>query len=142
MFEGIGNVIHLIAAVLWVGGLGLMVLVVGPVARKVLDEPRRLEFLAAAHRMVIPLSLAGLGILVASGTMLLTEDPHFEGWGAYGSTWSRIMVAKHALLVVMGIFTIAVWRNRKSATRKELLDICFYLGLGILVLTGFLTALE
>lgn len=139
-FEGIGNSVHLIAAVLWIGGLGLLSIAVAPVAQRVLGEEAQEKLRAALHRVVIPMSFAGIVLLGGTGLMMLTQDTHFHGWGHYENWWSRLMVVKHVLYVGMIATTIVIWRMTKERSRKELLDLCFYLGVAVLILTGFITS--
>lgn len=140
--EGIGNSVHLVAAVLWIGGLGLLMIAVTPASKRALGDDAAGKLRVALHRVVVPLSLAGMFILGGTGLMMLTQDPHFHGWGDYSNTWSKLMVVKHVLFVLMALTTVAIWRLKKEATRKELFDIVFYLGVAVLLLTGFLTAIE
>lgn len=140
MFEGLGNAVHLIAAVVWIGGLALLVLGVRPaLKRSVAAEPERDAVHAAMHRRFFPLSVGSAAVLLATGFMMMTSDPHFEGFGSYANAWSKYMVLKHVVFVAMlGVLALQ-WRPREAKAERDLVDIALMLGLAVLVLTGLLT---
>lgn len=142
MFEGLGNAVHLIAAVVWIGGLALLVLGLRPSLKKSLaDEAARDAIEGPLYRRFFVLSALSAAALLFSGFMLMTSDPHFEGFFHYPNMWSKLMVAKHALFVGMLGLLFAQRTKREAKIERDLIDIALMLGVAVLVVTGLLTAL-
>jgi len=142
VFEGLGNAVHLIAAVVWIGGLALLVLGLRPALRKsVAEEASRDAIEGPLHRRFFALSALSAAVLLLSGLMLMTSDTHFLGFGNYENTWSKLMVAKHGLFVAMIGLLVVQRRARAAKVERDLVDIALMLGIAVLVVTGLLTAL-
>lgn len=141
MFEGLGNAVHLIAAVVWIGGLSLLVLGLRPSMRRAVpEEPTRDALEAPLHRRFFVLSALAAAVLLLTGFMMMTSDPHFEGFGAYGNAWSRLLVIKHALFAAMVGVLFLQRRPRPAKSERDLVDVALWLGVAVLVVTGLLTA--
>jgi putative copper export protein len=142
VFEGLGNAVHLIAAVVWIGGLALLVLGLRPALKKsVPEEASRDAIEAPLHRRFFALSAFSAAVLLLSGLMLMTSDAHFLGFGNYENTWSKLMVAKHVLFVGMIGLLVVQRKARAAKVERDLVDIALMLGVAVLVVTGLLTAL-
>lgn len=140
-FEGIGNAVHLIAAFVWIGGLALLVIGLRPVfSRHIETEPERDRLWGVIHRRFFLVAACAAAILFASGFMMMTTNAQFEGFGHYANTWSKLLVAKHALFFTMVAVLVALRKPRAAKAERDLVDISLMLGVGILVLTGLLTA--
>lgn len=140
MFEGLGNAVHLIAAVVWIGGLALLVFGLRPSLRKAIpDEAARNAMEAPLHRRFVVISAMAAAVLIASGFMMMVTDTHFEGFGNYASFWSRLMAAKHGLFVVLVGVLVMLRRPRAAKNERDLIDVSLMLGVAILVVTGLLT---
>lgn len=140
MFEGLGNAVHLIAAVVWIGGLALLVFGLRPSLKKALpDEGARDAMEGPLNRRFFVMSAMAAAVLLASGTMMMVTDAHFEGFGHYASTWSRFLVVKHGLFVVLIGVLVVQRRARAAKAERDLIDVSLMLGIAILVVTGLLT---
>ena len=141
--EGIGNTLHLIAAVTWIGGLALLVLGMRPTLKiAISDETERDRVAAALHARFWKLAIVSSAVLLVSGFMMMTADEHFEGFGVYLSSWSRLLVAKHVLFVAMIVVLAAMKKSRPAKAERDLIDVSLMLGLAVLAVTGLLTALD
>jgi len=141
LFEGLGNFVHLVAAVLWIGGLFVLVAGIRPALSKALpSDPERERILALVHRRFSLLSLVAASVLFASGFMMMTQNERFEGFGHYQNTWSKILVVKHALFVALLVPLLLLRKARPVKIEKDLIDLSLMLGLAILLATGLLTA--
>ncbi|MDM0014335.1 CopD family protein [Variovorax sp. J22P168] len=90
--------LHLLAAAFWVGGMATMHFAVRPAAVASLEPPLRLPFMAAAlSRFFVGVSVA-IGVLLASGLLLV--------WMSGG--FARVHLSVHAMftlgLVMMALF--------------------------------------
>lgn len=95
--------LHLLAAILWVGGQLFLVLVVLPVLRRELPESARLRVVAAGRRFSV-ISAGALAVLVVSG--LLNAAVHGISWSIVrGTAWGHVLVAKAALVGLVIVLT-------------------------------------
>lgn len=145
--EGIGNTIHLLAAVVWIGGLAILVLGFRPSLKgSVAAEDTRGGILSGLHRRILRLGALSAAVLLGSGLMMMTADEHFEGMGRFENLWSKLMVAKHLVFAAMIGLLALQWRvSRRRADPKaesDLMDVSLMLGVAVLVLTGLLTAVD
>jgi uncharacterized membrane protein len=149
---------HLIATVVWVGGLVILGILVWPEARRALAENQVLErLLMRLRKRFIPLTHFSLALLVVTGLVQMTGDPNYDGVLQFANEWSMVILLKHiaiggmlvcglllqyaiipalertSLLVSRGKASDADWqRLRRQEVRLTWVNI----GLGILVL-GF-----
>lgn len=141
--EGLGNAIHLLAAVLWIGGLAVLVLGLRPALQvAVPDEDRRDQILAAIHRRFHLLAGVSAVVLFASGFMMMATDEHFEGIGRYAALWPKLMAVKHLLFAGLLAVLVVSRRTRGPKPDRDLIDLSLMLGVAVLVLTGLLTAVK
>ncbi|GAB4568767.1 MAG: hypothetical protein Kow0077_00190 [Anaerolineae bacterium] len=94
---------HLVATIVWIGGLALLVLVVWPVAGQVLkDDPARLAaFLGALRKRFDPLANLSLVVLVVTGMIQTGGDPNYGGLLVFDNDWSRAILLKHIAIAGM-----------------------------------------
>jgi putative copper export protein len=92
-------VIHVLAAALWVGGMGLFALVVVPVARRILGEAQARELLRAAGARFASIGWIALGLLLVTGVAnlafrgVLSLVPTLGFWRTpFGSTLAMKLV--------------------------------------------------
>lgn len=101
--------LHLIATVVWLGGLVILGLLVWPEARRTLsdgDENRR--FLLNLQRRFRPWANLSLLVLLGTGLLQMAADPHYEGLLAVGNTWSVAMLLKHLAFGGMVVVMLAL----------------------------------
>lgn len=93
---------HITATVVWIGGLLLTVLLVWPEVRRTLaDQPTLYTLLTRWRKRFYPIGNIALAVLITTGLFQMTADPNYDGLLAFDNTWSRVMLAKHILIVVM-----------------------------------------
>jgi uncharacterized membrane protein len=98
------HLVHVLAAMVWVGGMLMIPLVVTPVIRRRVPPEQRTELLAAIGLRLRPIGWIALAVLVLTGirrAMILfggAPDP----WQAFTTTpYGRTLMAK--LILVIGI---------------------------------------
>lgn len=115
--------LHLLATVVWVGGLALMALVVLPGLARALDEDaRRAGILAELRRRFTPLANLSLVVLVVTGMLQMVSDSHYDGLLRLSNSWTRAMLLKHVAvsgMVVVG--AIMQWQLTPALERARLL---------------------
>ncbi len=143
--------LHMLATVAWIGGLVALVVLILPVARRVLDANNYSHFLENLQHRLDPLSWFSLAILLATGLFQLSSNPNYEGFLSISNRWAISILVKHILffgmIVVSAYMTwgllpnlrrIALMRSKGIETEEteklEVILIRINLILGILIL--------
>src|SRR5689334_13281544 len=128
-FEGLGNAVHLVAAVVWIGGLAVLVLGMRPaLARAIPDPAERDRIFSVIHLRFRKLAMLAAATLLLSGFMMMTTNALFLGFGHYENTWSKLLVAKHALFLGM-IGVLFLSRKPTGAkSERDYVDLSLMLG--------------
>ena len=109
--------VHLLAAVIWIGGLVLLFLVVIPGARRVLGNLQAAEthgqkaaqaLLTELERRFTPLANLSLVMLVATGMLQMSVDENYDGFLQFSNTWAWAMLFKHVTIVGMALIAAYV----------------------------------
>lgn len=93
---------HLLATVVWVGGLIITAVLVWPEAKRSLqDSPTLYLMLNRLRKRFIPMSNMSLVVLIFTGLVQMSLSPHYEGFMDFSNEWSRVILLKHIALVGM-----------------------------------------
>jgi len=157
--------LHLTATALWLGGLAVLALIVWPGLLRKAADGLPAETMDAIEQRFWPVANVSLAVLIITGTLQMSDDPHYHGFLKVDSPWAIGLLAKHILIGAIIIASIALqWSVRPALDRAALLArrgdseaqaeeaalrhrsrqlIWLSLGLGVLVLmlTAFITAL-
>lgn len=94
---------HLIATIVWIGGLVILTIMVLPEARRVLGtNPEFYSLLARLRKRFTPLSNLSLVVLVVTGLIQMAGDSNYDGVLQFTNEWSRVILYKH--IAVLGMF--------------------------------------
>jgi uncharacterized membrane protein len=106
--------LHLLGAVLWVGGMGFALLVLRPAAHEVLEAPQRLALAQAAFRRFFMIVWHAMPIVLLTGWAL------FFAWhgGFAGARWSLHLM--HLLGMIMGLIFLALFFGPWAAMRRAM----------------------
>lgn len=100
---------HLIATIVWIGGLVVTALLVWPEMRRVLeDQPALYRLLQRLRNRFIPLSNLSLATLIVTGLFQMSLDENYDGMLTFDNEWSQVMLAKHIVIVIMAVTGIAL----------------------------------
>jgi uncharacterized membrane protein len=100
---------HLVATVVWVGGLVILVILVWPEARRVLeDSPALYTLLTRLRQRFAPMTNLSLAVLVVTGLIQMTADPNYDGVLQFTNDWSRVILLKHIAIAGMFICGLAL----------------------------------
>ncbi len=95
---------HILATVVWIGGLLITVLLVWPEVNRALQEsPALYRLLSRLRNRFKPLSNISLAVLVVTGLFQMTADPNYNGFLNFDNTWSRVILFKHIAVIGMVI---------------------------------------
>jgi uncharacterized membrane protein len=98
---------HLVATVIWIGGLATLLLLVWPAARRLLgDHPQGGAFLRALRKRFVPWTNFALVVLLITGFIQMSGDENYEGLLQFENDWSRAMLLKHIAFIGMIIFGV------------------------------------
>jgi len=98
---------HLIATVVWIGGLVVMSLLVWPETQRVFGTDSNVyEFLARLRKRFLPLTHLSLAVLIVTGLVQTVGDSNYEGTLQFTNTWSRVILLKH--VAVGGMFIVGL----------------------------------
>ncbi len=93
---------HLLATVIWIGGLLLTVLSVWPEVRRTLaDSPALYAMLTRLRKRLAPLFNLSLAVLIVTGMVQMAGDPNYDGLMQFDNAWSRVILLKHIALLGM-----------------------------------------
>jgi uncharacterized membrane protein len=93
--------IHMLATVVWIGGLVFQAVFLLPATQSRLDTPQQLRLMIALRRRFTPLAWLSLALLTATGLTQMAAHPSYEGVLAIGDRWSAAILAKHAAIILM-----------------------------------------
>jgi uncharacterized membrane protein len=116
--------LHMVATVIWVGGLALMALVVWPGARAALGPgPELAELIRQVQRRFTPWAWTSLAVLIATGLTQMTANKNYDGFLRITNAWTAAILAKH--LAVGGMMLIGgymQWGLQPELARLALLE--------------------
>ncbi|MGW8250706.1 MAG: CopD family protein [Anaerolineales bacterium] len=102
--------LHMLATVVWVGGLATVVLLVLPAARRSLDSSAYAQLLASVQRRLDPLGWISLLVLAGTGLFQMSASPNYQGFLAINNRWATAILVKHLVFFVMiGVSAYLTW---------------------------------
>lgn len=93
--------LHLIATVVWIGGLTAISFLVLPASQKTLDRATFSLFLAQIQARLQQLGWFSLALLVLTGLFQMSASPAYEGFLAISNQWSVAILTKHLVIGLM-----------------------------------------
>lgn len=104
-------VVHLLCAVLWVGGMAFALLVLRPAAQAVLDVPDRLALMAGVFRRFFRVLAHVIPLLLLSGWAML----FLFYWGFGASIWHVHLMHGTGLVMTAVFLFLALGPRRRMA---------------------------
>lgn len=146
--------LHMLATIVWIGGLAALALLVIPVARRFLEPDAFSILLRNINKRLDPIGWFSLALLTTTGLVQMGASSSYEGLLAFGNDWSKAILYKHivffGMIAVSGYLTwgltpsiqrAAIRRARGDGgheaaklERREIRLIYLNLALGIIVL--------
>ncbi len=116
--------VHMLATIVWVGGITVISLVIWPAARRVLGPGRPTgEFMLEVQRRFSPLAILSLVALVVTGLGQMAANDNYTGLFTISTTWAQAILIKH---VGFGVMTLVgaylTWGLLPSLTRLSLME--------------------
>jgi uncharacterized membrane protein len=92
---------HMLATVLWIGGLTALSIIVLPAAKKVLNPKDFANFLTAMQKRLDPLGWFSVIVLLTSGMLQMSSSSNYDGFLKIEGAWASSILIKHILFAIM-----------------------------------------
>ena len=92
--------LHMIATVVWIGGLVALAYLVSPLYAKLPTEERAAAQEASSRRFA-PLAWLCLAVFLVTGLAQMSANPTYSGLLVVDSAWSAAILAKHVVVALM-----------------------------------------
>lgn len=122
MYE-IVKLLHLIAGVLWLGGMSFMLVALRPAAMAQMDPQPRARLMSAVWGRFFPVVLGAIVVLFTTGTNLYTTAfraaKAATGSGSVPLGWNLMLAGGLAMMLIFGHIFFAGFRKFKRALAQE-----------------------
>lgn len=92
--------LHLVATVVWIGGLVLLAFLPGAVLTRQ-AEAEAVPARRTAARVFVPVQWLCLAIFFGTGLIQMSANPSYTGLLSVANVWAAAILAKHLLVVLM-----------------------------------------
>jgi len=148
--------LHLIATVIWIGGIAFILFIAIPSAKQVLDADAG-KLMGEISKRFTPMANYSIIFIVVTGAVLTGFNRQFSGIGNAGNSWSLTLIMKHVLVFVMvavhfyrGLILAPKIARTEPASEKaslqklslNLVKVNFCLGLIVLLFSGIISILN
>ena len=111
--------VHLVATVVWLGGLVTLAAVAWPEVR---GRMMSAEQWVALRRRSVPWANLSLALLWVTGFLQMTADDNYEGFLRFDDLWSQAILIKHLGVIGMMVFGFVIqYRIYPALERAALL---------------------
>lgn len=116
--------LHMLATLVWIGGLSAMAILILPAARRALEPAAFARLLTDLQRRLDPLGWMSLVVLFGTGMFQMSANPNYTGFLAIDNLWATAILIKHLVIFVMvGVSAYLTWgllpALRRSALQLE-----------------------
>jgi uncharacterized membrane protein len=116
----ISYAVHMLATVLWIGGLSSLALIVLPAARK-LPLGDYATLLSNMQRRMDGLAWFSLALLAGTGMFQMSGSPQYTGFLAIDSRWALAILLKHGVFaLIIGVSAYLTWGVLPALQRQAL----------------------
>jgi uncharacterized membrane protein len=100
--------LHLIATVIWIGGITFILFIALPSAKQVLGSDAG-KLVGEISKRFTPIANYSILFLIVTGIALTGLNKQFLGIGNFGNNWTLILTVKHVL--VLGMIVVHFYRG-------------------------------
>ena len=102
--------LHMLATVVWIGGLSTLAILVLPAASQALDARSYAGLLGKIRRRLDSMSWLSLLVLVGTGLFQMSANPNYQGFLSVSNRWALAILLKHILFLAMtGLSAYLTW---------------------------------
>jgi uncharacterized membrane protein len=118
------KLIHLIAGILWMGGMAFMLLALRPAAIAILQPPERLQLMGAVMRRFFTVVGVSIAALLATGPHLYATAfraaKAASGMGSVPLGWNLMLVLGLLMVLIFGhLFFVGYARFKRAAAAQD-----------------------
>jgi uncharacterized membrane protein len=114
--------LHMLATVIWIGGLAALALIVIPAAQRTLDAAPYAAFLGRMQERLQLVGWFSLLVLGATGMFQMSANPNYGGFLAIDNRWAAAILFKHAAIGLMVIVSAySTWGLMPKLRRMALM---------------------
>lgn len=152
---------HMLATVIWIGGLSTLALLILPMSQRKLDQEAFSAQLEGIQSRLDILGWFSLAVLTGTGLVQMSGNPNYQGLLEFGNLWSAAILLKH--IVFGGMIAVSAYltwgviprlrrtvlyqaRMQQGSTQEDLISILrtnrrlVYLNLSLAVIVLAFTA--
>lgn len=119
LFLALSYFAHLVATVIWIGGLVTLTVFVWPETKRVLsDNPALYDFLTRLRKRFVPLTNFSLVVLVFTGFVQMSSNKYYDGVLKLDNDWSRLLLFKHIAIFGMVMCGLVLQYNVTPALER------------------------
>jgi uncharacterized membrane protein len=116
--------LHMLATVVWVGGLAAVSIFVLPAARRTLDAAAYSALITQLGSRLQQVGWFSLVVLVGTGMFQMSANPSYKGFLAISNNWAVAIFAKHVVIGLMVLVSAYVtWGLMPRLQRTALLRV-------------------
>jgi uncharacterized membrane protein len=113
---------HLIATVVWIGGLVTLAVIVQPVlSHTITDVKERARLMEAVQKRFQPIANLSLIVLILTGLVQTVNSPFYKGFLRFDNVWTEAILFKHLAIVGMVIIGGVMTFSIQPAVRRNAL---------------------
>ncbi len=114
--------LHMLATVVWIGGLAAVSILVLPAAQRALDQAAFGALLARLQFRLQQVGWFSLAVLIVTGLFQMSSNPFYQGFLAIRNAWAVDILAKHLVVGLMILTSVyATWGLLPALQRTVLL---------------------
>src|SRR3990172_3953525 len=114
--------LHMLATVVWLGGLATLALLVLPTMRRTLDANAFADWLRAINQRLDPIGWFSLALLTVTGLLQMGANPNYEGILSFGNNWALAILLKHLVIFgMLGVSGYITWGVSPALQRAALI---------------------
>lgn len=113
--------LHMLATVVWIGGLTALSLFVLPAAQRHLEPEQQVVLLDGLQKRLNPWSWFCLALLAGTGMFQMSASPFYEGFLAIENRWAVAILIKHLLFLGMTLLSAYMTWGLLPALQRILL---------------------
>jgi uncharacterized membrane protein len=115
--------LHMLATVVWIGGLTTMALLVIPAARKTLSHPEFGNLISRIQARLSQIGWFSLAVLTVTGMFQMSSHPSYEGFLTFSNAWALAILSKHLVIGLMIVVSAYItWGLLPALQRVALLQ--------------------
>ena len=100
----LSHFLHLLATVVWIGGMVMILLVILPGARSAIESaPMVSRLMKEITKRFTPLVNISILVLIVTGIVIAHHEKNFTGFLDFSNPWNAIMFLKHFFVALMVI---------------------------------------